>query len=66
MKTKIRKIKSYFCPSCKADLRGGVIPKKDQHLFGADHFGREIGLYDMEQDRTISWKCPDCGHQWPR
>jgi len=30
------------------------------------HWGREIGIYDMEKDRTVSWRCPDCGHEWDR
>lgn len=27
---------------------------------------REIGIYDYVADRTMSWRCPDCGHEWPR
>lgn len=29
-------------------------------------WGKRIGLYDMERDMTTHWKCPDCGHEWPR
>ena len=29
-------------------------------------WGRAIGIYDMEKDRTVRWKCPDCNHEWPR
>lgn len=29
-------------------------------------WGRAIGQYCMERDRTVSWQCPDCGHSWPR
>lgn len=29
-------------------------------------WGRQIGIYDMETDRTRSWKCPDCNHEWSR
>ena len=29
-------------------------------------WGREIGIYDTERDRTVSWQCPDCGHEWSR
>jgi hypothetical protein len=29
-------------------------------------WGREIGEYSMEKDRTVSWSCPDCGGKWPR
>lgn len=29
-------------------------------------FGKQIGLYSMEKDRTVAWKCPECGHEWER
>ena len=29
-------------------------------------FGRVIALYDRDKDRTVGWKCPDCGHAWER
>lgn len=29
-------------------------------------WGREIGIYNMETDRTVQWKCPDCNHTWDR
>jgi predicted RNA-binding Zn-ribbon protein involved in translation (DUF1610 family) len=29
-------------------------------------WGREIGIYDMNLDRTVMWQCPDCEHQWKR
>lgn len=29
-------------------------------------WGREIGIYDREKDRTVEYQCPDCGHTWPR
>lgn len=29
-------------------------------------WGREIALYDMVQDRTTAFRCPDCGHVWGR
>ena len=29
-------------------------------------WGREIGIYDMGEDRTVAWRCPDCNHEWPR
>jgi hypothetical protein len=38
--------------------------------YGADrtkgNWGKAIGIYDTEVDRTVAWKCPDCGHQWGR
>lgn len=30
------------------------------------HWGRKIGIYCMERDRTVAWKCPDCDHEWGR
>ena len=39
-------------------------------MYGADkehgQWGRHIGIYDRDLDRTVAHKCPDCGHQWPR
>lgn len=58
------------CPKCNADLRGDPIPdeyiKEGHYGEGATHFYRTIGIYSMEQDRTVAWKCPDCGHEWER
>jgi uncharacterized protein with PIN domain len=45
------------CPSCFADLRD---------LEMGPPFGRAIGVYSREQDRTVAWQCPDCGTSWPR
>jgi hypothetical protein len=30
------------------------------------NWGREIGIYDMDRDRTVKLKCPDCNHEWDR
>lgn len=39
-------------------------------LYGATRekgqWGKQIGQYDMESDRTTNWKCPDCNHIWKR
>lgn len=29
-------------------------------------WGKKIGLYDRDKDRTVAWLCQDCGHQWER
>jgi predicted RNA-binding Zn-ribbon protein involved in translation (DUF1610 family) len=29
-------------------------------------WGRAIGIYDMQKDRTVEYQCPDCEHRWPR
>lgn len=32
---------------------------------GRTQWGRQIGQYSMEFDRTTSYVCPDCNHEWP-
>jgi len=43
---------------------------KTAKMYGATktegRWGREIGIYDMDKDRTVSYRCPDCGHEWLR
>ena len=29
-------------------------------------WGRALGIYDRDLDRTVSWECPDCTHRWGR
>lgn len=29
-------------------------------------WGRQVGVYSLESDRTVAWRCPDCQHEWPR
>ena len=29
-------------------------------------WGRAIGLYSLEKDRTVKYRCPDCNHEWER
>lgn len=33
---------------------------------GKGKFSRKIGLYNLEEDRTFAWQCPDCNHRWKR
>ena len=33
---------------------------------GHGQWGRAIGIYDMEKDRTVRWQCPDCNGEWLR
>ncbi len=28
--------------------------------------GRAIGIYDFVKDRTMVYRCPDCGKEWGR
>ena len=41
----------FECPHCRTDLRSPIGPP----------FKREVGLYDQGRDRTVGFKCPDCG-----
>jgi predicted RNA-binding Zn-ribbon protein involved in translation (DUF1610 family) len=54
------------CPKCGASWIGEPIPEKDRATYGATHFGRVIGEYDDEADRTVAWKCPDCERYFDR
>lgn len=54
------------CPHCKANLQGERITKEKQELYGATHFIRKIGIYDLLKDRIVKWKCPDCEGEWDR
>jgi transposase-like protein len=54
------------CPHCNADLQGEPIPKEQQESYGATHFSRKIGLYDLGKDRTVKYKCPDCNGEWDK
>jgi hypothetical protein len=29
-------------------------------------WGRQVGIYDLDADRTTQWECPDCKHIWGR
>lgn len=53
-----------FCPYCNTNLQGKQIPKEQQISYGATHFTRKIGMYDLEKDKTIKWKCPECNGEW--
>jgi hypothetical protein len=57
------------CPNCSADLNGSPIPDEyiKEGCYGdATHFSRVIGIYSIEEDRTVAWRCPDCEHEWER
>ena len=30
------------------------------------HWGRKIGMYDSDADRTVKYMCPDCWFIWER
>lgn len=54
------------CPVCGVSWLDGEIPEKSRHLYGGTHFKREIGIYDMDRDITVRWKCPDCKTEFDR
>lgn len=27
-------------------------------------WGRALAIYSRERDRTVAYRCPDCGHEW--
>jgi hypothetical protein len=29
-----------------------------------NRWGRQIDIYDMRKDRTVAYKCPDCGKEF--
>ena len=57
------------CPCGKSDLVGDPIDKEylDKGYYGTKtHYSRVIGIYDMDVDMTVAYRCPDCGHEWDR
>lgn len=55
------------CPKCDDDFTGKPIPEESRDAYGgATNFSRVIGISSLEHDRLVAWKCPDCGHEWPR
>jgi hypothetical protein len=68
-----------YCPHCKADLDGKDIKQTflDQgHTeetatewasgYRGKKWGRAVGQYCIDRDRTIGWHCPDCKGYWDR
>jgi hypothetical protein len=44
---------------------------KAAEMYGADdkngkRWGREIGMYSLETDRTYAYRCPDCHQTWTK
>lgn len=54
------------CPHCNENLQGEPIPKESQHLYGATHFSKKIGIYSRGLDMTMKYECPYCEKQWDR
>jgi rubredoxin len=63
----IRQVVEYYCPHCGVNLRGDPIPEKSQEVFGASHYGREIGVEVRgAYDGVLYWECPVCEGTWQR
>lgn len=57
----------YECPLCQSDLTSDPIPEEWLDAYGgATHYSRVMGLYSLERDRTIAYRCPDCNGEWDR
>ena len=55
------------CPVCGADWDGGPIPEEiREHYSPPYRWSRKIGIYDVVNDRTVAFQCPDCGHTFGR
>ena len=48
------------CDKCGVSFDDGPIPDDIRHLYQSDRWNRAIGIYDLGQDRTVAYKCPDC------
>lgn len=56
-----------YCIACGADFLGERIPEENRaHYVVDEHFSRRMGVYCLDRDRTVAWKCPDCGHRVDR
>lgn len=54
------------CPNCHASLIGESILEHQRDSYAVKHFMRVIEIVDRNRGRATNWKCPDCGHEWPR
>ena len=55
------------CPACGSDLDAGPIPTELRRYYAPGaRASRRIAVYDEDMDCTVAWKCPGCGHEWPR
>lgn len=55
------------CPSCHAKMQGDPIHEKHREAFGGKtHYSRIISMYDVEEDRTTHYRCPECQFIWRR
>lgn len=66
----------HSCPQCAESFVGeeiprqyvaeGLYPEKCDGCAENSHWANVMGVYSLEQDRTVGWKCPFCDHEWER
>lgn len=55
------------CSKCGADWDGGEIPENiREHYSPPYRWSRRISVYDRDRDRTVAYRCPDCGDEVQR
>ena len=57
------------CPKCGVSFIGDPIPEDIVEFYAGTHWRREIGIdggYMGIYDGIVAFKCPDCGHEFPR
>jgi hypothetical protein len=52
--------------TAEAELRADSVAANYGATRTSGRWGRAIALYDLDLDRTVSFRCPDCDHEWPR
>lgn len=45
------------CPACASVWAYEVDGKRYSYI---------IAVYDWDADRTVAWRCPECGTEWDR
>lgn len=59
--------KAKRCPECGANWVSSIIPKESREYYSPPYFfSRLIGMYDMREDRTMYYVCPDCKTKFER
>ena len=55
-----------LCPNCGTNFYAGPIPFEYRWAYGSPYtWNSRIAQYDPEEDRTVSYECPECSHVWP-
>lgn len=64
-----RSIEMDNCPNCKVSFIGDIIPESIARHYSGTHWRREIAIdggFMGVYDGTVAYRCPDCGHEYPR